>query len=131
MGGSKISPNSKITGGGKNLKIPTYLVLKGQNFFDPLKTRFLDVSREVSGNNFLKVQKLTFIAFLSNNFSKIFPKFFQNCASGAEIWGFVPKFCPKSRIIGGGVRQSKYNAIDKLYFSTLELDYLACFLVWH
>ena len=56
--GGKIAPDVSIIGGegDKYLKIPTYLELKGKFFFDPSKTRFLDVLREVPGI-FLKVPK--------------------------------------------------------------------------
>ena len=54
-GGQLCPPKSQTLGGGKILKIPTYLVLKGQkNFLALSKPRFLDASRRVSGKSFCK-----------------------------------------------------------------------------
>ena len=68
-----------IIGGAKiTAKIASYLMLKGQEFFnDPLKTCFLDDSRGVSGK-FFKIQnfwpKLNVVAFVGYFFFENLPK---------------------------------------------------------
>ena len=75
-GGAKLPPKSQ-TLAGKILKIPTYLVLKGRNFFWPfLKPVFWTFHEGYPEKKFFQVKKLTFIAFLSYNFSKICSKIF-------------------------------------------------------
>ena len=69
-GGQNCPRTSNYWGRNKNLKIPIYLVPKGEFFSIPLKTVFYTF-HEGFPEFLLKVQKSTFIAFLSHNLPEI------------------------------------------------------------
>ena len=87
---------------GKKLKIPTYLVLKGQSFFfDPSKTPFSGSSTRYTRKKFLKVQKPTSIGVLNYNFTKTWQNL-SNMAPLIRTFVISPqKFCSPSQIVWG------------------------------
>ena len=90
--------------------MPKYLVLKGKKVFDPSKTRFLDVSRGVSGKRFKKVQKIEFYCIFRLQFFENLQKNFLKRrlrrrilrASPQKFW--VPDFRGGAKSLKGGAQ---------------------------
>ena len=73
--GGGIGPEIQNIGGGKYLKIQTYLVLKGENFFDPFKNPY-------SGRFTWGIRKIIFES----------PKIDIYCIFRQEFFENLPKF---------------------------------------